>query len=68
MPGVQQITVSHDDNGIRLDRWFKRHFPDFSYVAIEKALRKGDIRVDKKRVKSSVRLEEGQNIDVSAGL
>ena len=64
MAGVQNITVSKDDDGIRLDRWFKRNFPDFPHVAIEKALRKGDIRVDKKRVKSNARLEQGQVVRV----
>jgi len=64
MAGVQNIKVSKEDDGIRLDRWFKRHFPDFAYVTMEKALRKGDIRVDKKRIKSNARLEEGQIVRV----
>lgn len=64
MAGVQNITVSKDDDGIRLDRWFKRNFPDFPHVTMEKALRKGDIRVDKKRAKSNSRLEEGQVVRV----
>ena len=61
---VQNITVKKDDDGVRLDRWFKRHFPDLAHVTLEKCLRKGDIRVDKKRVKSNTRLEEGQVIRV----
>lgn len=64
MAGVQNVTISKEDDGIRLDRWFKRHFPDFSHVAMEKSLRKGDIRVDKKRVKSNARLETGQVVRV----
>ena len=64
MAGVQHITVSGEDDGIRLDRWFKRNFPDFPHATMEKALRKGDIRVDKKRVKSNARLEEGQVVRV----
>lgn len=64
MAGVQNIKVSKDDDGIRLDRWFKRNFPDFPHVTMEKALRKGDIRVDKKRVKSNARLEVGQIVRV----
>ncbi len=64
MAGVQNIAVSREDNGIRLDRWFKRHFPDFPHITMEKSLRKGDIRVDKKRVKSNARLEEGQMVRV----
>ncbi len=64
MAGVQNIKVAKDDDGIRLDRWFKRHFPDFPHITMEKGLRKGDIRVDKKRVKSNVRLEQGQIVRV----
>lgn len=64
MSGVQNITVKKDDDGIRLDRWFKRHFPDLSHITLEKLLRKGDVRVDKKRAKSNLRLEQGQVIRV----
>lgn len=64
MSGVQNITVSKDDDGVRLDRWFKRHYPDLAHITLEKALRKGDIRVDKKRIKSNARLEEGQVVRV----
>ena len=64
MAGVQHINVSSEDDGVRLDRWFKRNFPDFPHIAMEKALRKGDIRVDKKRAKSNLRLEEGQVVRV----
>ena len=56
--------VSSDDAGIRLDRWFKRHYPDVSHGMVEKWLRTGQVRVDGKRAQSSLRLESDQEIRV----
>jgi 23S rRNA pseudouridine955/2504/2580 synthase len=64
MSGVQQITVAAADGGQRLDRWFKQHYPQVTHGRLEKLLRKGEIRVDGKRVKASQRLEEGQVVRV----
>ena len=62
MPSIHQVTA--DDVNIRLDRWFKRHYPDVSHGMVEKWLRTGQVRVDGKRVEASLRLEEGQEIRV----
>ncbi|MFO0389354.1 MAG: RluA family pseudouridine synthase [Pseudomonadota bacterium] len=48
------------DDGIRLDRWFKRHFAGLPHSMLEKQLRKGDIRLDGNKAKSSDRLAVGQ--------
>ncbi len=64
MSGVQQIEVKERDDGIRLDRWFHRHFPHVNHGRLEKLLRKGQIRVDGGRIKASHRLEAGQLIRV----
>jgi 23S rRNA pseudouridine955/2504/2580 synthase len=53
-------TVEKDDDGIRLDRWFKRHYPALAHGALEKLLRKGEVRVDGKRAKAGDRLSTGQ--------
>ena len=58
MPETKHIAA--DDDGIRLDRWFKRHYPGVTHVLLEKLLRKGEVRLDGKRVKSSDRVEKGQ--------
>lgn len=57
-----QKTVEDTDNDIRLDRWFKRHYPAFTHGLLEKALRKGDIRIEGKKAKSSDRVTAGQTI------
>ena len=55
-------TVEDDDNDIRLDRWFKRHYPGFPHALLEKHLRKGLIRLDDKKAKTSDRVIMGQVI------
>jgi 23S rRNA pseudouridine955/2504/2580 synthase len=57
-------TVSEAEAGLRLDRWFKRHFPGITHVHLEKLLRTGQIRIDGKRAKSGDRLEAEQSIRV----
>jgi len=64
MSGVQKIPVSADEDDARLDRWFKRRFPHVKHGMLEKMLRKGEIRVDGGRAKSSTRLAEGQEVRV----
>jgi len=64
MSGVQQITVSEDEADQRLDRWFKKRFPELSHGRLEKLLRTGQIRLDGKRAKASDRLEQGQVLRV----
>jgi 23S rRNA pseudouridine955/2504/2580 synthase len=62
--GVQQITVAEDEGDQRLDRWFKKHFPEIGHGRLEKLLRTGQIRLDGKRVKASDRIEAGQVLRV----
>lgn len=52
--------IDTDDDGIRLDRWFKRHYPALSHGAVEKLLRTGQVRVDGKRAKASDRISANQ--------
>ncbi|MGR3678952.1 MAG: pseudouridine synthase, partial [Paracoccaceae bacterium] len=64
MSGVQQITVSEDDGGQRIDRWMRRVFPHLGQGRIEKMCRKGELRLDGGRVKASSRIEAGQVVRV----
>ncbi|UTW56981.1 RluA family pseudouridine synthase [Kordiimonas sp. SCSIO 12603] len=64
MSGVQNIKVEKDDEGVRIDRWFKRHYPHVGFGQLQKIMRKGEVRLDGKRVKGSERVEEGQTIRV----
>ncbi|MEM9169654.1 MAG: RluA family pseudouridine synthase [Pseudomonadota bacterium] len=64
MSGVMQRTVSDDETGMRLDRWFRTHYPAVRHGALEKLLRTGQIRVDGGRVKAARRLEAGEVVRV----
>ncbi len=55
-------TIDADDDGIRIDRWFKRHYPNVTHVLLEKLLRKGEIRLDGKRAKAADRIGTGQSM------
>lgn len=64
MSRVQMVTVAEDDGDQRLDRWFKKQFPQISQGRLEKLCRKGEVRVDGGRVKPATRLEAGQEVRV----
>jgi 23S rRNA pseudouridine955/2504/2580 synthase len=64
MSGVTIVQVSEDEGGLRLDRWFKRHYPNLSHIQLQRLLRKGHVRLEGKRAKASARLEAGQSIRV----
>ncbi len=56
--------VGPDDDDVRLDHWFKRHFPAIGFGRLQKMLRTGQIRVDGHRAKPGLRLAEGQSVRV----
>ncbi|GEQ97314.1 pseudouridine synthase [Iodidimonas gelatinilytica] len=64
MSDVQHLSVSQDEDGIRLDRWFKRHYPGLSFGVLSRLLRTGQIRLDGKRAKPGDRIAAGQDIRV----
>lgn len=64
---VRQFTISEDDDGIRMDRWFKRNLPAIGFATISRWSRTGQIRVDGGRVKPEDRLQTGQVLRVPPG-
>ncbi|MGY6549205.1 MAG: RluA family pseudouridine synthase [Roseinatronobacter sp.] len=64
MSKVEQRQVGPQEGEQRLDRWLKRHFPQITQGLIEKACRKGEIRVDGARVKASSRVDAGQIVRI----
>jgi 23S rRNA pseudouridine955/2504/2580 synthase len=61
---ARTFTVDEDDDGIRLDRWFKRHLPEASFNVVSRWARTGQLRVDGKRAAPGDRVEAGQQIRV----
>ena len=64
---VEQKDVDADEAGMRVDRWFKLHYPDLAFGALQKLLRTGQVRIDGKRAKSDTRLEAGQSVRIPPG-
>ena len=62
--GATVGTVADDEAGLRLDRWFKRHFPGVTHARLQKWLRTGQVRLDGRRVKAGARLVAGQSVRV----
>src|ERR1700733_355179 len=61
---VETFTVTEDEAGIRLDRWFKRRVPTLSLSHLNKIVRTGQVRVDGARATTSTRLATGQKVRV----
>ena len=64
MSAVITKNVAEDEAGLRLDRWFKRHYPELGHGRLERLLRTGQIRLDGKRAKAGDRVEPGQAVRV----
>jgi 23S rRNA pseudouridine955/2504/2580 synthase len=61
---VQTLEVGDDEEGMRLDRWFKRRMPMLPLSHLNKIVRTGEVRVDGARVKTATRLAKGQRVRV----
>jgi len=61
---VETRKVGEDEAGMRLDRWFRAHFPALPFGHLQKLLRTGQVRVDGARVKTHTRLTPGQRVRV----
>ncbi len=64
MSSVGQRAVTDDEADIRLDRWFRRHFPWVTQGVVQKLCRTGQIRVDGKRADAATHLSAGQSVRI----
>jgi 23S rRNA pseudouridine955/2504/2580 synthase len=62
--GVQTVTVSGDEAGMRVDRFFEARFPGLSFSHIQRIIRKGEVRVNGRRVEPKGRLDAGQTVRI----
>ena len=58
------FSVKNDFVNARLDRWFRRNVCEVPQSLIEKSIRKGKIKVNNKKKKSSYKLQENDQIFV----
>ncbi len=59
---VQNVSVTADESGMRVDRFLEARFPGLSFSHIQRVIRKGEVRVNGKRTQPKNRLEAGQNV------
>lgn len=64
MREVKTLIVAPGEDGVRLDRWFKRRWPHVSHVQVQKLARSGQIRVDGGRARPEDRLSAGSQVRV----
>ena len=55
---VETIEVGSNEAGMRLDRWFRVHFPEITYGHLQKLLRSGQVRLDSRRAQANARRGE----------
>ena len=60
----KSFTVDEDYNDSRLDKWFKDKIINLPHSLIEKIIRKNKIKVNKKKTKSSYRLQVDDKIEI----
>jgi 23S rRNA pseudouridine955/2504/2580 synthase len=61
---VQNVAVTADEVGMRVDRFLEAKFPGLSFSHIHRIVRKGELRVDGKRVDGKDRLQAGQTVRI----
>ena len=60
----KSYTVDDDYNESRLDKWFKNKVINLPHSLLEKIIRQNKIKVNKKKTKSSYRLQTGDLIEI----
>ena len=60
----KSFTVDDDYNDSRLDKWFKNNVINLPHSLLEKILRQNKVKVNKKKIKSSYRLQTGDLIEI----
>ncbi|MEX0840860.1 MAG: RluA family pseudouridine synthase [Xanthobacteraceae bacterium] len=61
---VQNVMVTPDEAGMRVDRFLEARFPGLSFSHIQRVIRKGELRVDGKRAQPKNRLQAGQKVRI----
>jgi 23S rRNA pseudouridine955/2504/2580 synthase len=61
---VQNLIVTPDEAGMRVDRFLEARHPGLSFSHIQRVVRKGELRVDGRRVETKDRLEAAQKVRV----
>ena len=60
----KSFTVDEDFKNSRLDKWFKQKIMNLPHSLIEKIIRNNKIKINKKKTKSSYRLQTGDLVEI----
>ena len=60
----KSYTVDDDYHDSRLDKWFKNEIINLPHSLLEKILRQNKVKVNKKKTKSSYRLQTGDLVEI----
>jgi 23S rRNA pseudouridine955/2504/2580 synthase len=60
----QKVTVKKDYHNTRFDKWFKANIIDLPQSLIEKIIRLNKIKINRNKIKSSYRVQEGDIVDI----
>ncbi|PIJ51931.1 23S rRNA pseudouridine(955/2504/2580) synthase [Erwinia sp. OLTSP20] len=63
-PSVQNVTISDDEAGQRIDNFLRARLKGVPKSMIYRILRKGEVRVNKKRIKPEYKLESGDEVRI----
>jgi len=61
---VQNVAVTPDEAGMRVDRFLEARFPGLSFSHIQRIIRKGELRVDGKRAQPKDRFKGGEKVRI----
>lgn len=64
MSQVRIVKVKDIDDGMRLNRWFLKYYPDLTMGRLQKLLRTKQIKVDGARAETGLKLAAGQEIRI----
>ena len=60
----QKVTVKDDYHNSRFDKWFKANIIDLPQSLIERILRLNKIKINRKKIKSSYRVQKGDIVEI----
>ncbi len=61
---IQKVTVKKDYHNSRFDRWFKANIIDLPQSLIQKILRLNKVKLNRKKVKTSYRVQLGDIVEI----
>ena len=64
MSAVEFVLVTDNDNDIRLDRWFQRHYPDLKHGMLERLIKNKNIKLNKAKTTAGTHVHTGDEIRI----